>query len=99
LIQNLKCRFRYIILFWIFFAPWAFYSYFLGDNSLSTYRKLKETYKELKKEENYWKNRNEILKERITAFEKNRNFYYQKLAREMLLKGKKDKEEVILFVK
>ncbi|ADY73326.1 hypothetical protein Dester_0677 [Desulfurobacterium thermolithotrophum DSM 11699] len=95
---NLKCRFRYLLIFWIFFVPWAIYSYFFGENSLSTYLKLKETYKQLKKEENYWKNQNEILKERLSAFEKNKEFYYHKLAREMFLKGKKG-EEVILLVK
>ncbi len=80
------------------FGFWAFYSYFLGENSLSTYRELKKTYAELEKEKEYWESRNEILKERIAAFEKNKEFYYHKLAREMFVKGKEG-EEVILFVK
>ena len=80
------------------FGPWAIYSYFFGENSLSTYREPKETYRTLKKEREYWKSRNEILKEKIAAFEKNERFYYEKLSREMFVKGKKG-EEVILFVK
>ena len=96
--QSPKCKFRWLFLFWALFAPWAFYSYFLGENSLLTYMELKETYRALKKEKEYWENKNEILREKISAFEKNRKFYYEKLAREMFVKGKKD-EEVVLFVK
>jgi len=96
--RNLKCKFRWLLVFWALFAPWAFYSYFLGENSLMTYRELKSTYRALKREREYWKNRNEILKERISAFEKNKKFYYEKLAREMFVKGKEG-EEVILFVR
>ncbi|MEO2069677.1 MAG: hypothetical protein ABGX27_09260 [Desulfurobacteriaceae bacterium] len=98
MIPNLKCSFKLLLLLWLLFAPWAFYSYFLGENSFTTYLHLRETYEKLKEEEKYWENKNEILKERLTAFEKNKDFYYQKLAREMFLKGKEG-EEVILFVK
>ncbi len=80
------------------FGFWAVHSYFIGENSLATFKELRETYTKLKREEEYWRSRNEILREKISAFEKNKQFYYNKLAREMFVKGKKG-EEVILFVK
>jgi len=95
---NLKCRLWPLLLLWIAIVPWFLYSYFLGENSVRELRQLKETEKRLKKEVSYWELQNEILKEKLTALKENSSFYYEKLAREMLVKGKKG-EEVILFVK
>jgi len=50
------------------------------------------------KEKEYWEDQNEMLKEKLEALQKNKKFYYEKLAREMFLKGKEG-EEVILFVR
>jgi len=96
--QKPKCRFLWLILFWLVFIPWFIFSYFFGENSLITYASLKATYAKLLKEKDYWEERNEILREKIESLEKNKNYYYHKLAREMFLKGKKG-EETILFVK
>ncbi|MEO2083731.1 MAG: hypothetical protein ABGX12_06890 [Desulfurobacteriaceae bacterium] len=52
----------------------------------------------MKKERDYWKERNELMEERLSAIKSNKEFYYDKLAREMFVKGKSG-EEVILFVK
>jgi len=82
----------------LLFGIWFLYSYFVGENSLLSYRQLKENLKKLERERSYWVNRNSILKERISSFEKNRDFYYEKLAREMFLKGRKG-EKVIVFVR
>ena len=96
--RNLKCKFRYLIAFWALFGPWAFHSYFLGDNSLATLAKLKRTYARLEREMRYWQDRNEFLKERLASLNAHKDYYYHKLGREMLVKGKEG-EEVILFVK
>ena len=74
------------------------YSYFLGDNSLISYNELKDNYRKLKKEEAYWRNLNSIYKQKISSFKRNKEFYYEKLAREMFLKYRNG-EKVILFVK
>ncbi len=95
---KLKCRLRWLILFWALFGPWAFHSYFFGKNSLSTLRELKETYGRLKVERDYWKMRNEILKEKLSALKNNKDYFYHKLGREMFVRGKEG-EEIILFVK
>gem|GEM_PF-842732 len=96
MIPNLKCR--YILIFWVFFLTWFVYSYFLGDNSLISYNELKDNYRKLKKEEAYWKNLNSIYEQKISSFKRNKEFYYEKLAREMFLKYRNG-EKVILFVK
>jgi cell division protein FtsB len=96
--QSLKCNLKWLFVFWIFVAPWAFYSYFFGKDSLTTLMELHQTYRALERERDYWKNRNSILKEKINSFNANRDYYYEKLAREMLVKGREG-EEVILFVK
>jgi len=93
-----KCKFIYLIIFWSLAFPWFFYSYFFGKNSVSKLKELRETEAKLEKERNFWKLQNEILEEKINQIEANKRFYYEKLAREMFLKGK-DNEEVILFVK
>jgi cell division protein FtsB len=80
------------------FIPWAIYSYFFGENSLITYLGLRSAYVSLLKEKEYWEDQNEMLKEKLEALQKNKKFYYEKLAREMFLKGKEG-EEVILFVR
>ncbi len=96
--RSLKCRLWPLLLLWAAIVPWFLYSYFLGENSVSELRQLKDTERRLKKEVNYWQLQNEIVKEKLSALKENSNFYYEKLAREMLVKGKKG-EEVILFVK
>ncbi|ADU96525.1 FtsB family cell division protein [Thermovibrio ammonificans] len=96
--RSLRCSFTLLVVFWALFGPWAFYSYFYGENSVSTLKGLKETYSRLKKERDYWADRNELLRERLQSFKENKDFYYKKLAREMFVKGK-DNEDVILFVK
>ena len=93
-----RCRLRWLILFWALFGPWAFHSYFFGENSLSTLKELKKTYSQLEKERNYWKTRNEVLRERISALKSNQDYFYHKLGREMFVRGKEG-EEIILFVK
>ena len=93
-----KCSFVWLFLFWLAFGGWALYSYFFGENSLSTYRELSKTRKVLEAERKYWKLKNEMLKEKISAFIKNKEYYYEKLAREMFVKGREG-ENVILFVK
>jgi len=96
--RNLKCRLWPLLLLWAAVVPWFFYSYFVGENSVRELQKLKNTKRELKKEANYWQFQNEILKEKLAALKENSKFYYEKLSREMLVKGKEG-EEVILFVK
>ena len=96
--RSLKCNLRFLFLFWLFFAPWAFYSYFFGKDSLSTLMELRQTYASLKGERDYWKERNLLLKEKLSSLKANKGYYYEKLAREMLVKGREG-EEVILFVK
>ena len=95
---NLKCRLIYLVIFWALFGLWAFHSYFLGENSLSTLSELRTTYKLLERERDYWKTRNEILKERLSSLEANKDYYYHKLGRELFVRGKEG-ERVILFVK
>ena len=96
--RSLKCRLWPLLLLWAIIVPWFLYSYFLGENSVRELHRLKRTEKRLKREADYWQFQNEILKEKLTALKEDRNFYYEKLAREMLVKGRKG-EEVILFVK
>ncbi|WP_022846191.1 hypothetical protein [Desulfurobacterium sp. TC5-1] len=88
---------KLLIIGWVVFLPFYFYSYFFGENSLKTLGELQENYQKLQEEKNYWNTKVEILSERIKAIEKNRKFYYEKLAREMLVKGKEG-EETFLFV-
>ncbi len=96
--RNRKCRFSPLLIFWLLFIPWVVYSYFFGENSSVTLSELKITEEKLKKERDYWKERNELMEERLSAIKSNEKFYYEKLAREMFVKGKSG-EEVILFVK
>ena len=63
-----------------------------------TYLGLRSAYVSLLKEKVYWEDQNEMLKEKLEALQKNKKFYYEKLAREIFLKGKEG-EEVILFVR
>ncbi|WP_456454706.1 FtsB family cell division protein [Thermovibrio sp.] len=93
-----SCKFRWLILFWALFIPWALYSYFVGENSLRTLSSLKKTEEILKREKEYWEERNKVLELKLASIKRNKQFYYDKLAREMFVRGKK-KEEVILFVK
>jgi cell division protein FtsB len=95
---TLKCRFLYLLIFWAFFSLWAFHSYFFGENSLSTLSELERTYKVLERERDYWKFRNEVLLEKLTSLEANKDYYYHKLGRELFVRGKEG-ERVILFVK
>jgi len=95
---NLKCRLIYLVIFWAVFGLWAFHSYFLGENSLSTLAELRKTYKLLERERDYWKTRNDVLRERLTSLEANKDYYYTKLGRELFVRGKEG-ERVILFVK
>jgi hypothetical protein len=46
----------------------------------------------------YWQDRNEFLRERLASLNAHKDYYYHKLGREMLVKGKEG-EEVILFVR
>ena len=96
--RSLKCNLKYLFFFWLAFASWAFYSYFFGKDSLTTLMELHQTYRALERERDYWKNRNSLLKEKIDSFKANKDYYYEKLAREMLVKGREG-EEVILFVR
>ncbi len=96
--KSLNCKFRWLFVFWALFVPWALYSYFIGKNSLRTLSDLKRTEGILKREKEYWENRNQVLKLKLASLKRNKQFYYNKLAREMFVRGKK-KEEVILFVK
>jgi len=93
-----KCRIVWLVLFWVVIGTWAFHSYFIGENSLSTLQELKETAKRLEREKAYWEMRNEILREKIKALDSNRDYYYEKLGRELFVRGKEG-EEVFLFVK
>ena len=95
---NLKCRLIYLVIFWALFGLWAFHSYFLGENSLLTLSELRQTYQALEREKNYWKTRNEVLRERLSSLEESRDYYYEKLGRELFVRGKEG-ERVILFVK
>ncbi|WP_457567159.1 FtsB family cell division protein [Desulfurobacterium sp.] len=88
---------KLLIAGWAVFLPFYFYSYFFGENSLKTLGELRENYRRLQDEKNYWNTKVEILNERIKAIEKNKNFYYEKLAREMFVKGKEG-EQTFLFV-
>ncbi|WP_456396790.1 FtsB family cell division protein [Desulfurobacterium sp.] len=88
---------KLLIVGWVIFLPFYLYSYFFGENSLKTLKELQENYQRLQMEKKYWNTKVEILNERIKAIEKNQKFYYKKLAREMLVKGKKG-EEIFLFV-
>ncbi len=74
------------------------YSYFLGDNSLISYNELRQNYKRLLDEREYWRNLNSIYRQKILSFKRNQDYYYEKLAREMFLKSKEG-EKVIIFVK
>ncbi len=74
------------------------YSYFLGDNSLISYNELRQNYKRLLDEREYWRNLNSIYRQKILSFKQNQDYYYEKLAREMFLKSKEG-EKVIIFVK
>ena len=96
--RSLKCRLWPLLLLWAAIVPWFLYSYFLGENSVRELHRLKETEERLKREADYWQFQNEVLKEKLSALKEDSDFYYEKLAREMLVKGKKG-EEVILFVK
>lgn len=96
--REFKCRFLYVFLLWAVVVPWFFYSYFVGKNSVTYLRDLKRTEERLQREADFWKFQNEILREKLSQLKENRSFYYEKLAREMLVKGKEG-EEVILFVK
>ena len=96
--RSLKCKLWPLFLLWAAVISWFGYSYFLGKNSVKELRQLRKTSERLKREADYWKFQNEVLKEKLSALKENSSFYYEKLAREMLVKGKKD-EEVILFVK
>jgi len=96
--KSLNCKFRWLIIFWALFIPWALYSYFVGENSLRTLSNLKRTERILKREKEYWEERNRVLKLKLASINRNKQFYYDKLAREMFVRGK-EKEEVILFVK
>lgn len=95
---KLKCKLRWLILFWALFGPWAFYSYFFGENSLKTLRELRKTCHTLEVERDYWKTRNEVLREKISSIDANAGYFYHKLGRELFVRGKKG-EELILFVK
>ncbi len=96
--RSLKCRLWPLFLFWAVVLSWFSYSYFFGKNSIKELRQLKKTAEKLEKEADYWKFQNEVLEEKLSALRENSSFYYEKLAREMFVKGKKG-EEVILFVK
>lgn len=95
--RNLSCRLWPLLLLWAVIIPWFLHSYFVGENSVRELQKLKDTERRLKREVNYWQLQNEVLKEKLTALKENSSFYYEKLGREMLVKGKNG-EEVILFV-
>jgi len=95
---KLKCSLKWLVLFWALFGPWAFYSYFFGNNSLSTLGELKSTRFKLERERDYWRNRNEFLREKIEALKENSDYLYNKLGRELFVRGKEG-EEVILFVR
>jgi len=85
------------VIFWVLAVPWFVYSYFFGESSVSELKRLEQTKVLLEREAEYWKFRNEVLREKISALKENKRFYYEKLAREMFLKAKPG-EEVILFV-
>jgi len=95
---NLKCRLIYLVIFWALFGLWAFHSYFFGENSLSTLSELRTTYRLLERERDYWRTRNETLRERLSSLEANKDYYYEKLGRELFVRGREG-ERVILFVK
>ncbi|SNR85902.1 hypothetical protein [Desulfurobacterium atlanticum] len=89
---------KILVVGWAVFVPFYFYSYFVGENSLTTLRQLEANYKKLLKEKEFWQSKIDILSERIKTIEKNKDFYYEKLAREMFIKGKEG-EETFLFVR
>lgn len=95
--KKVKCSYFYLFVFWLLVLPWFIYNYFFGENSVAELKRLEQTRRLLEKEAEYWKFRNEVMEEKISALKKNKKFYYEKLAREMFVKGKPG-EEVILFV-
>jgi len=88
---------KLLVIGWVVFIPFYFYSYFLGENSLQTLRNLEKNYQKLVKEEEYWHSKTDVLSERIKSIEENMDFYYEKLAREMFVK-EKEGDKTFLFV-